>query len=171
MYRLFEFKDMDLDEYISNSSTDIAILKIKEALNLDDKFIENIGKMLLLDALILNEDRHFNNICFVIESNGSLRLTPIFDNGGALLSDTRDYPLITQDFINIRNVKSKPFSTRFSNQIKGVLKLGVFPLKIDRNKLVKDLKVHSQYEPYLEQAIRVVNIRLNELEGKAWQSI
>lgn len=174
LYRLFEFKDIDLDEYISNTTTDIAILKIKETLNLDDKFIEDIGKMLFFDALILNEDRHFNNICFIISSNGNLRLTPIFDNGGALLSDIRDYPLITQDFINVRNVKSKPFNTKFSNQIKGVLKLGVSPLKIDRDKfnnLVKDLKVCFEYEPYLNRAIRVVNMRLNELEGKVWQSI
>lgn len=37
----------------NNLPTDEALLKIKEFLKLDDNFITNIGKMLLLDAITL----------------------------------------------------------------------------------------------------------------------
>lgn len=40
-----------------------------------------------IDSLILNEDRHFYNIC-LIEKDEEYRVAPIFDNGLSLLSDT-----------------------------------------------------------------------------------
>lgn len=78
------------------------------------------------------------------------------------------------DVKNIRNVKSKPFSTRFSNQVKGILKLGVSPLKIDVNGVMNDISkidVPIEYSRYLDRVKRLLDIRLRELEGKAWISI
>lgn len=75
---------------------------------------------------------------------------------------------------NIRSVKSKPFSTRFSNQIKGILKLGVSPLEIDVNGVMNDIDkidVPIEYSIYLDRIKRLLDIRLKELEGKAWISI
>ena len=71
-------------------------------------------------------------------------------------------------------MKSKPFSTRFSNQVKGILKLGVSPLKIDVNGVMNDISkidVPIEYSRYLDRVKRLLDIRLRELEGKAWISI
>jgi len=173
LYRLFEMRNMDIEKELKNLSTDLSILKIQNILNLDNRTVEDIGRMLLFDAIILNEDRHFNNICFISTEEG-LVLSPVFDNGGSLLSDVKDYPLLSGDFINIRNVKSKPFSTNFNNQIKGVLRLEIQPLQINRskfNKLLDNLEVPSDSEFYYDRAIKVINIMLDRLEGKVWQDI
>lgn len=173
LYRLFEIRDMDIEKELKNFSTDVAILKIQKVLNLDDRTVEDIGRMLLFDAIILNEDRHFNNICFIRTEEG-LALSPVFDNGGSLLSDLKYYPLIYGDFKNIISVKSKPFSTNFNKQIEGVLKLGIQPLQIDRskfNRLVDNLEIPKDYKHYYDRSVKVVNIMLDRLEGKAWQAI
>lgn len=173
LYRLFEMRNIDIEKELKNLSTDVAILKIQNILNLDDRTVEDIGRMLLFDAIILNDDRHFNNICF-IRTEGGLALSPVFDNGGSLLSDLKYYPLAYGNFKNISSVKSKPFSTNFNKQIEGVLKLGVQPLQIDRskfNKLLDSLEVPSDSEFYYDRAIKVINLMLDRLEGEVWQDI
>ena len=54
---------------------------------------EYLSQILSLDALLLNPDRHFNNLGVIINNQtGCCRTAPIFDNGAALLSNYRDYP-------------------------------------------------------------------------------
>ena len=74
-------------------------------------------KTLTIDALFLNEDRHFHNIAF-IEEDGKLYNCPIFDNGATLLSDTRiDYPLDENVLEMIPKVKSKTITKDFEEQL------------------------------------------------------
>lgn len=83
-----------------------------------DEFYNYIYTLLSFDALVLNEDRHLNNISFFYGS-GRLHPTPIYDNGAALLSDTREYygyPLDAPTSKLIRKVKAKPFSASFKKQ-------------------------------------------------------
>jgi hypothetical protein len=76
-----------------------------------------LGTILELDAFLLNEDRHTNNLAVIrSEETGLFRLCPIFDNGLSLLSDTRDYPIDADVYACIGRVESKPFSTRFDEQ-------------------------------------------------------
>ena len=57
-------------------------------------FGEYICKLMTVDALFLNEDRHMHNIAVLMDGEGKFKLCPIFDNGAALLSDTTvDYPI------------------------------------------------------------------------------
>ena len=44
-------------------------------------------KLLTIDALFLNEDRHTHNIAVLLDPDGKYHYCPIFDNGAALLSD------------------------------------------------------------------------------------
>jgi hypothetical protein len=58
--------------------------------------------------------------------------------------------------------------------VKGILKLGVSPLKIDVNGVMNDISkidVPIEYSRYLDRVKRLLDIRLRELEGKAWISI
>lgn len=83
--------------------------------------LENFGvymnKLLTIDALFLNEDRHTNNIA-VLTKNDKFKLAPIFDNGACLLSDTSlEYPLNNDPLDYISSVKPKTFSESFEKQL------------------------------------------------------
>ena len=67
-------------------------------LNLGDDFYQKLIDMLVFDAIILNEDRHFGNFGVLIDShtNEIIAPAPIFDNGLSLLCYTMD-----DDFKNI----------------------------------------------------------------------
>ena len=69
-----------------------------------------------LDGLILNDDRHLNNIA-VIEKQGVYRYCPIFDNGAGLLSNTRVLPMDIDPKGLIPSLEARPFCTTFNRQI------------------------------------------------------
>ena len=85
--------------------------------------LKDVGKylttMLALDAFFLNEDRHTNNIAFILnDDTGEYRYCPYFDFGLSLLADTtEDYPLTENTYDLIDKVKAKPFDTNFDIQL------------------------------------------------------
>lgn len=79
---------------------------------------DQIAQLLAFDALILNEDRHTNNILFLYNPiEKTWQLAPIFDNGLSLLSDEKDYTPSKPLTILKRKVKAKPFNSSFSKQL------------------------------------------------------
>lgn len=83
-----------------------------------------LSTLLELDAFILNEDRHTNNIAVIRnEKDGSFRFCPIFDNGLSLLSDLNDYSLDKDLYECIGAVQAKPFSADFSEQTEAASQL------------------------------------------------
>ena len=89
-----------------------------------EEFGTYISKMLTIDALFLNEDRHTHNIAILTRGRKEYRLCPIFDNGAGLLSDTTmDYP-IGKDVISlIDKVKAATFCDSFYEQLEIAEKL------------------------------------------------
>lgn len=84
--------------------------------------IRNFGiymnKLLTIDALFLNEDRHLHNIDVLMDGGGKFELCPIFDNGAALLSDTSmDYPLDGDIYRMVDEVEAKTFCDDFYEQL------------------------------------------------------
>ena len=80
-------------------------------------------KMMTVDALFLNEDRHTHNIA-LIEKGGKYFSSPIFDNGAAVLSDTTlDYPLGADIYLLINDCKAKTFNSDFVEQLSSTEKL------------------------------------------------
>lgn len=78
---------------------------------------EYLSQVLSLDALLLNPDRHFNNLGVIINNQtGCCRTAPIFDNGAALLSSYRDYPSDIPFEEHIQHVLAQPFSGNFIEQ-------------------------------------------------------
>lgn len=74
--------------------------------------------ILTIDAMFLNEDRHFHNIAVLMDSSGNFNYCPIFDQGAGLLSDTSmDYPLGDDIYKLIDSVQSKTFSYDFDEQM------------------------------------------------------
>ena len=83
-----------------------------------------MSKLLAIDALFLNEDRHTHNIAVLTNGAGDFKLSPIFDNGAGLLSDTRlDYPLSKDPLDLISKVKPKTFCDSFEEQLEIAEKL------------------------------------------------
>lgn len=121
LYRLFEHYNLDMQEFISRGSYEDKYNRIVEQVfkltNLN--IHHDLSRMLAFDALILNEDRHFNNIFFLYNKvTNRWQFAPIFDNGLAFLSDTKGYSTYEPPSKLIRKVKSRPFSTSFNNQVK-----------------------------------------------------
>ena len=72
--------------------------------------------LLELDAFVLNDDRHYRNITILRCDDGSFSFAPVFDNGGALLSD--EYSYAGEDLEGlIQSVEAKPFSRSFDEQL------------------------------------------------------
>lgn len=98
----------------------------KEQIKKTVEAVENITKLtdfhkyltvlFELDAFIYNDDRHFNNIALLIDENEQYFYCPIFDNGGAFLSNLNEYPLYEGNADLRRKVQSKPFSVDFDKQ-------------------------------------------------------
>lgn len=143
----------------------VGSINIKYGLYIEDY----LAYMVYLDAIVLNEDRHLRNISFVKMLDGRLRLSPLYDFGLSLLSDTDRY--VSED---CRNVKSQPFEVNFEEQVK----LFDNPhITIDLDKLmVKLLDVRLNPEYYVNKEkvgdlLRGINVlisRLEETEDRLW---
>ena len=69
-----------------------------------------LSRILTLDMLTLNNDRHFNNLGLIANAKtNSVYEAPIFDNGAGLLSDFGEFPAEDSLEENIARVKGKPF--------------------------------------------------------------
>ena len=93
------------------------ISQITQLTGLKD-FAQYITKLLTIDALFLNEDRHMHNIAVLMNGHGEFDYCPLFDFGASLLSDTRlDYPLGGDIYKYIGSSKSKTISFDFKEQL------------------------------------------------------
>ena len=58
------------------------------------------------------------NMAVLMDGEGRFSLCPVFDNGGALLSDmSMDYPMSEDPVVLMREVKAKTISTDFDEQL------------------------------------------------------
>lgn len=75
-------------------------------------------KLLTIDAIFLNEDRHTHNIAVLWDGGEEYDYCPIFDQGAALLADTTlDYPL-GEDVIKLMHkAEAKSFCRSFEEQL------------------------------------------------------
>lgn len=89
---------------------------VERVTGLED-FGRYVATIMELDAVLLNEDRHTNNLAVIRNNNTQkFRLCPLFDHGLSLLSDVNDYPLGQDVYALIDKVKAKPFSEDFQEQ-------------------------------------------------------
>ena len=85
-----------------------------------------LARLLTVDAVFLNEDRHMHNIAVLCDESGCYHYCPIFDNGSALLSDvTMDYPMGKDILELIPEAESKTLSSDFDEQLEAVERLSL----------------------------------------------
>ena len=160
-YSLYQsvFKIADVEERLR-----FLVDQVVRATGLSD-FGTYMNKLLTLDAIFLNEDRHMHNIAVLTNSAGQFDYCPIFDNGGALLSDTSiDYPLDIDVVSLLTSVESKTISWNFDEQLDASEALYGLNLKFDfnmndvRNLLREDhyysREIHDRIEIVLENQLR-----------------
>lgn len=110
-----------------------------------------------LDAIILNEDRHLNNLALIYNKNTGYRYCPIFDNGLSLLSDVGMYPFCIDTKASVNSVVSKTFGVRFETQL-AVLGLG---FSLNKDLLFETLEKYNT-NIAVERAIEVLKITLQK---------
>ncbi len=94
------------------------VVDVIEEITALDNFGAYLRKILTIDTLFLNEDRHFHNLAVIRRKDGTYRECPVFDNGAALFSDVRgDYPLELEVEECFRRIEAKPFSRNFDEQL------------------------------------------------------
>lgn len=77
-----------------------------------------LNKLLTIDAVFLNEDRHTHNIAVLMNEKGEFAYCPIFDNGAGLLSDiTMDYPLKEDLYELMQESKAKTICEDYVEQL------------------------------------------------------
>jgi hypothetical protein len=75
-----------------------------------------------IDALILNQDRHLNNIAILRGANG-YSFCPIFDNGASYLLDYALYPYEVDTKSLIMQTNALPFNSSFTRLVNTARKL------------------------------------------------
>lgn len=76
-----------------------------------------LSNIFSLDALVLNYDRHFNNLGIIYDgSNDKYHEAPIFDNGAGLLSNVSRFPFFNSIAENISNVIGQPICSNLDLQ-------------------------------------------------------
>lgn len=92
-------------------------------------FEKQLKQTLFLDALILNDDRHYGNFGVLQTIEGTVRPAPIFDNGNSLFCHKHTNGINYEEDL-ISYIRCKPFTPDFNTQLKLVGKIN-----IDTNKL------------------------------------
>lgn len=124
-------------QYITEATGEITGLK---------DFDKYLTLLFEIDSLIMNDDRHLNNIA-VIEKNGKFDYCPVFDNGAGLLSNTQIYRMDIEPKGIMKSIVASPFSMTFNRELKTVHTLYGEVLKI--SKFSKD-EICDILNPYLE---------------------
>lgn len=108
-----------------------------------------------VDALFLNDDRHLNNIA-VLERGGAYDYCPIFDNGAALLSNQRDYPMDIAPKGLIPLAVARPFHISFNRQRNMAVSLFGPQLRIPkfgRDEILAELAPLLEYYPQRDRGL------------------
>ena len=108
-----------------------------------------LSKLLTIDAVFLNEDRHTHNIAVLLDDVGHYHYCPIFDHGAALLADTTmDYPLAGDTISLMKEVRAKTICQDFDEQLDVVERLygQHIQFSFDR-KVVESVLAEEKYYP------------------------
>ena len=124
-----------------------------------NNFGSYLCKMLELDQIILNEDRHFHNIAMIQTAEGKFETAPLFDHGAALLSDTTlDYPLEGDLYQMIGKVRSKTITEDFEEQCDAAEKKWGTYLRFhcNRNDLIRILEQEPYYPSETKERVEKI---------------
>ena len=126
----------------------------KELTGLKD-FDKYLTLLFEVDSLILNDDRHLNNIA-VIEDNGKFSYCPVFDNGAGLLSNVQILRTDIEPKGLMASIKASPLGMTFNRELNTVRNLYVKVIDLpefDRNTLSEMLQPMLEFYPQRDRSI------------------
>jgi len=116
-----------------------------------------LSKILAFDMLILNTDRHFNNLGIIVNTETEECFNaPVFDNGAGLFSDCTRFPMDNSIDENLELLYGQPFSSSLELQAH----YAGTTLKIDYNKLEQFLEAEPK-----SRALTVLKYQLDKYKG------
>lgn len=145
--KLSEFQDV-------SEKIQYLVEQMEEITHIED-FGKYITAILEIDAFFLNEDRHTNNIAVIYnEKTGQYSLSPIFDQGLCLFSDTSyDYPIDLSVEKCMEKIEAKPFHSDFDVQLETAEEL--YGNQIEFMFIIKDVQeILNQFERSYSDKIR-----------------
>lgn len=132
--------------YLAEATADITGLQ---------SFPQYLTLLFEIDSLVLNDDRHLNNIA-VISKGNTFDYCPIFDQGAGFLSNVMYSPMDIVPKSLISCAQARPFNTTFNRQIKAMQNLYGKQLdipKFTRNQLYEMLLPLLPYYAERDQAL------------------
>ncbi len=133
-------------EYLANTVSKITGLK---------DFPRYLTLLFEIDSLILNDDRHLNNIAVIKEGN-KYDYCPIFDNGAGLLSNMQILRTDIEPKGLMKSLTASPFGMTFNRELKTTRALfgSVIELpRFSRDKLQEILSPMLEYYPKRDRGI------------------
>lgn len=139
---------------------------IKQVINIEYK--NELDRIITLDYLTLNEDRHTGNFGFIYNyKTKKFRIAPIFDNGASMFS-TKFIEGMTYSTYLDNYVKSKPFYYKHEIQLDMLDKPFKLQYKepVNTYKYISDLEKIGLNKERQEFIMQLISSRLNRLLHK-----
>ena len=133
-------------EYLANTVSEITGLK---------EFPRYLTLLFEIDSLILNDDRHLNNIAVIREGN-KYDYCPVFDNGAGLLSNMQILRTDIEPKGLMKSLTASPFAMTFNRELKSTRALfgSVLELpRFSRDNLKEMLSPLLEYYPKRDRGI------------------
>lgn len=116
-------------------------------------------KVFTLDMLVLNEDRHFNNLALIFDGD-QFKTAPIFDNGVSLLTANQSINWNFDVSENVRRVVARPFSGSHEKMYEYFGK----GFNIDIDSAMEWLEIEKDSMKYFYREIEVLIYQLKRYE-------
>jgi len=119
------------------------------------EFPEYLTLLFEIDSLVLNDDRHLNNIA-VIEENGRYDYCPIFDQGAGFLSNVQFSPMDIAPPALIRELRARPSNTTFNRQLytaQGLYGKQLILPRFTNEQLMRELKPLLEYYAFRDRGL------------------
>ena len=133
-------------EYLANTVSEITGLK---------DFPKYLTLLFEIDSLILNDDRHLNNIAVIREGN-KYDYCPVFDNGAGLLSNMQILRTDIEPKGLMKSLTASPFGMTFNRELKSTRALfgSVLELpRFSRDNLQEMLSPLLEYYPKRDRGV------------------
>ena len=132
--------------------------------------------ILVIDTLILNDDRHMMNLGFYYMPDGTRKMLPIFDNGAAFLSDEDMYRYKRSIPENIALCTNRLLDVSILETVDILRHLNVPKLVFNKEQLFTFIDSYTcSIDLYKEMEItrckESFKYQLEQLEGMLWESI
>ena len=138
----------------------------------DLDFEDYLLKLSMFDLLVLNDDRHLNNIAIIKGVDGKYKYCPIFDNGGGLLSDLDEYNMDLGIIYNINKVQIKPIERNPKKLLTFIKSHTNFLFTLDKESLYRKLASITFYNrEYKERCINTLKLQLDSYENILWRDV